>query len=376
MILMNMLVLNNAIAENQAESESSAFQFSADYTGDLLSNFRGGIKPGTNYLGLANINLSFYTQHAGLWHGGEFLLHASNTHGGEPSANLIGDFQVASNIEAGNHTFLYELWYKHSFQNFKVTIGLQDMNTEFANSDAATLYLNSSFGIHSVIADNIQAPIFPITSPGITICYQPVQYLILKSAFYQGCPIDFSDNPYNINWNLTNQQGLLWITEIQLNGHKKNNRNEFKLGSFYHRHCEDAYVENSASGEQLSYDYGFYMVGDHQITKSNFKRHQLKFFYQLGLSPRNDNSAYIGSGCSCTGLISKDGKDELGLAMAWGIFSPKEKYDEIAIELSYKYELANNIYLQPDVQYIIHPGGTNMFLKNATVGIIRFGVEF
>ncbi len=354
-----------------------AFQLSATYKGDFVSNLRGGIKTGTTYLGLADLFIGFDTEKAGLWKGGGFLVHGANSHGGEPSGSLIGDFQVASNIEAGNHTFLYELWYRQTVSNITGIVGLQDLNAEFAASDVASLFLNSSFGIHSVIADNILAPIFPLTSPGITLKWEPSGEFALKTAVYKGCPIDFDSNPYNLNWSLDYLRGLLWVTEARFSRDETEVRpNVLKAGAFYHHHCPESDVVNSEIGNRLAHDWGLYVVGDHQLTASGDEGKGLSAFYQLGVSPRNDNFAYLGAGFAYTGLLSRKGADVLGLAMARGLLTKERGKDETSIELTYKAQLTDQIYLQPDMQYIIHPGGTDVQLKNALVGFLRLGLEF
>jgi len=356
---------------------NTAVQVNVTYKGDFVSNIHGGIETGSTYLGLVDLFLDFDTEKAGLWKGGELLVHGANSHGGEPSADLIGDFQVVSNIEAGDHTFLYELWYKQMISKMCITIGLQDMNVEFAYSDIGALFINSSFGIHSVIADNIAAPIFPLTSPGITICYEATDQIGLKTALYKGCPVDFKSNPHNLEWDLDYQDGLLWITEGQFSWAGNHNRGStLKAGVFFHQHCDDAEVADPETGETREHDYGFYVVGDHQISGENGKEKKLNVFYQLGWSPRNDNFGYFGAGCTYTGLFSKKKTDQAGLAIAWGMLTKERGQDETTFELTYKAQITGNIYFQPDVQYVVHPAGTDTPLSNAVAGLIRLGLEF
>lgn len=368
----------NGYSQTKEDDRSSALQLNATYKGDLVSNFHGGIATGTTYLGLADLYLHFNTEMAGLWNGGDFLIRGANSHGGEPSVHLVGDFQGISNIEAGDHTFLYELWFKQAISNVSATIGLQDMNAEFANSEVSSLFLNSSFGIHSVIADNIAVPVFPLTSLGITLCWDVSEKTILKTAIYSGCPIDFDSNPYNMNWELNKQESLLWVTEGKFSWGKSMDKtnNVLKAGVFFHQHCSEDQVVNTEKGETITYDYGFYLVGDHQVVLSEGERGGLKVFYQVGLSPRNDNFGYFGAGCAYTGLFSSKGNDVLGLAMADGMFTDAHGKDETTFELSYKVQLNHQIYIQPDLQYVVHPGGTDSPLKNATVGMMRLGMEF
>lgn len=375
--VMALLLLTAAkgFSQEGEESRQPAIQLSAIYKGDLVRNFNGGIATGTTYLGLADLFINFDTEKAGLWKGGELLIHGANTHGGEPTSDLVGDFQGVSNIEAGDHTFLYELWYRQSIANFTATIGLQDLNVEFANSEVAALFLNSSFGVHSVIAGNISAPIFPVTKPGLTLSAELSERLTLKSALYKGCPVDFDLNPYNLNWNANYEEGLLWISEGHYSWTGDRNRNNvLKGGFFYHQHCPETEIDMPE--EYVERDYGFYAVGEHHLSLTEDEGRGLKIFYQLGISPRNDNFGYFGAGCSYAGLLSSKGSDVLGLAIAESMLTDAYGHNETTFELTYKVQLNDQMYLQPDVQYVVHPGGTDVNLENATVGFLRLGMEF
>ncbi|HET6559389.1 MAG TPA: carbohydrate porin, partial [Prolixibacteraceae bacterium] len=234
-------------------------------------------------------------------------------------------------------------------------------------------------GVHSVIAGNISAPIFPVTKPGITLSAEVSEKVTLKSAIYKGCPVDFEYNPYNLNWNANYQQGLLWITEGQYSWTGLRNRsNVLKGGVFYHQRCPEPEIHplNGMTWEQIERDYGFYAVGEHQLSLTQDEGQGLKIFYQMGISPRNDNFGYFGAGCSYTGLLSSKGSDILGLAFAESMLTDAYGNNETTFELTYKVQLNDQIYLQPDLQYVVHPGGTDIKLKNATVGFLRLGMEF
>ena len=185
-------------ADNDSTKQASPFLFTASYIGENVFNLSGGIKTGYNYLGFANLNLTFDTEKAGLWKHGVFFINAANTHGKTPSENLFGDLQIASNIEAGNHTYLQELWYRRRLEKVELTVGLQDMNAEFANTENGGLFLNSSFGIPPTFSLNLHAPIFPLTSLGITAKWQISDRFIWLNGVYDGTPTDFGKNPYNI----------------------------------------------------------------------------------------------------------------------------------------------------------------------------------
>jgi porin len=371
-----LLMTMNAYSQPGIENHEPALQLNATYKGDFVHNFQGGITTGSTYLGLADLFVSFDTEKAGLWKGGEFLVHGANTHGGAPSAELVGDFQGISNIEAGNHTFLYELWIRQKFFNVTATVGLQDLNVEFANSNVSSLFINSSFGINSVMATTIVAPIFPVTKPGITVSADISDNIILKSAVYKGCPVDFEANPHNLNWDVNYQEGLLFITEGQYTWTGSKERyNIVKGGVFFHQYCPEDGMYNYQSNHLLK-DHGVYLVGEHQLSLTEDEGEGLKIFYQGAFSPGNENFGYFGAGFSYTGLLSSKGSDVFGLAFADGMRDDNCGNNEISFELTYKVQLSDQLYLQPDMQYVVRPGGTTSRLENATVGLLRVGMEF
>ena len=347
-----------------AQKKESPFTLGAHYVGDLVSNFDGGIQTGTTYLGMATVEAAFDTEKAKWWKGGEVFTKIANTHGGEPTAYLVGDFQGVSNIEAGNHTWLYELWYKQNIGSISITAGLQDLNVNFAASEYGALFTNSSFGVHSSIADNIPAPIFPLTALGLDLEWQISEKHLLKAAIFDGTPDDFENNPFNTNWKLCKTDGFLAVSELQIDKSVIKNKNAcYKLGVYFHEHGD----LNIGTEKNK----GFYFVGDQQITD------KLSAFTQIGLSPKSVNvhNHFYGFGINYNGLIKKRQNDQCGIAVAHAGFDDKSTGNETAIEVTYKYQLSPNIYIRPDVQYIINPVGTGSKLDNALVGFIRLDIS-
>lgn len=136
--------------------------------------------------------------------------------GSTPSENLIGDFQTVSNLEAGNLTYMHEIYYKQTLGKLTTIIGLQDLCAEFVSSENAALYLNSSFGVPSTISSNLPVPIFPLTSIGMQFQYQFSEKIIAKFALFDGLPDDFDINPHNLSWRLSGDDGFLAFSELNL----------------------------------------------------------------------------------------------------------------------------------------------------------------
>lgn len=360
-------------AQTDSIKTESPFSYEASFTGDGISNFRGGIKKGTGFLGLTNIQLTFDTEKAKLWRGGSFHINFSNTFGDTPSGVLVGDVQGFNNIEAGNHTFLQELWFNQQIGKVNITLGLQDMNVDFAASHYGSAYINSSFGIHSTFSSNISSPIFPLTSLGLTILWDITPTLTWKNALYDGEPSDFHQNPFNINWKLSGRDGVLWMSELQKNIEiNRDLPGYYRFGAFVHEHTE---LDTILNTDHKMWRYGLYFVGDQRLILFP-NGHNLGLFTQMSYCPQkeSDNYLYIGGGLSVHGMGNRM-HDHYGIGVAYARLRSKAA-SETAIEAFYKYRINEFMYVQPDLQYILNPLGTDEKLANAFVGTLRFALNF
>lgn len=367
----------NISAQDQPEKKSP-LTFEATYTGDVVRNFSGGIKKGSSYLGLANFKLSFDTEIAHLWKGGQLFINAANAHGGDPSAVLIGDFHTVSNIEADEITYIHELWYKQTINQFEIIAGLQDLNTEFVSSEYGSMFINSTFGTPSTIADNVPSPIFPFTTMGISLKWDISENNTWKIALFDGLPTELERNPYNLKWNFYKDEGVFAVTEYQYKSLFQNKLSgSYRVGVYYHSQLIETDPENIKI-KLFDSNYGIYLIADQMIYQKPGATGGLGIFAQVAISPKaiNTHYRYLGLGLSYQGLISKREEDKLGVAVTNAGFYDDSKKDETIIEISYKAQLTDNFYIQPDFQYVINPEGTEQNLENAMVGFIRFGFNF
>ena len=263
-----------------------------------------------------------------------------------------------------NLTWLYEFWYRQRFGNLSVTVGLQDLNVNFAADECAAGFTNSSFGIHSSIADNIPSPIFPLTALGVNLNWDISPSMVLKMAVFDGTPDDLENNPYNIHWQLSREQGVLTVGELQLNRSLfANKRGNYKIGGYFHQH-NDSTNEEQQNG-------GIYFAGNQQITD------KIDVFSQIGLSPkRNNHNHYYSIGLKYSDIFKNRPDDYMGMAVAYAGIDSNPNGGETVIEIIYQCQICSNVYIRPDIQYIVNPAGTDQKLGNALVAMMRFGVEF
>lgn len=361
---LTLLFVVRPISAETGKSPVVPFEFGASYVGESANILQGGLQRGSTYEGMANIRFSFLTEKAGWWRGGSFLMTGANTHGGTPSSDLIGDFQVVSNIEAGDLTYLHECWYRQEVGAWTFIVGLQDLNSEFVFTESANLFLNSSFGTHSTIASNVPSPIFPLTSLGVHLQYAFSPKWAVKVAVFDGMPEDLDYNPHNISWNLNSDDGYLAFAEFDVA--------DLKMGAYYHNHGF-----SSVGSDPSLPNYGMYLSGDKTLYQCASGR-TLNSFVQFSISPasKNNNNWYLGGGIHYTGLLLSRLEDEFGLAFAHASLQHSANGSETTLEMTYKVKVCEHVFLQPDMQYIIHPAGTNGTPENALAALFRFGIEF
>lgn len=361
-----------------AQEKAAAIEFSGAYTFDLASNLYGGIKQGNAYLGNVDLNFDFDTERLNLWNRGHFFVYLLNNHGNSLS-ELLGDYQIANNIEAESHTRLYEIWYEHNFDFWSILIGQHDLNSVFAVSETGLFFINSSFGIQPDLSTNFPASIFPLATLGGVIRWRIGDHFKVHHAIYDGDPGTESNNPNSLNWKISKEEGALLINEVQYTTQKDSlQQSTFKFGHW--RHTQDRVVD------QVSYtnSQGIYFINDHIVYRNKTSGGTLSAFSQLGLSLNKHNpvQAYLGGGLLYQGISPKRVDDGIGLAIGHTYFSDsyqsnfkKGLKNETAIELSYQWITKGRWTFQPNVQYILNPG-SNSQLPNALMGLIRFGLSW
>ncbi len=348
----------------------------ASYVGDFTNNVRGGITTGSGFLGMAAVTIVIEAPEGSALAGGSLLLKAVNTHGAQPSALLTGDFQVMTNIEAGDHTYLQEAWYSQRLGDVSLTFGLQDMNAKFAVNEYSCMYLNSSFGVHSTIASNVAAPVFPLTSLAGTVAWNATDRLLLLASVFDGAPLAFERNPHNLKWHFSPRDGIFGVCEAQFRiGREDALHGWVKAGVYEFDRTASGGMAADSEEPVIRNNYGLYFTYDQTVAGIANTAGGVAVFARASISPEryNDNYHFAGAGVNYYGFFREDGSDAAGIAVAHaGLGSAA---DETVIELTYRTPVMNGITLQPDVQYIINPGGTGEALPNCMAVTVRCGVE-
>lgn len=345
------------------------------YTGDLVSNLSGGIRKGATYLGLANVSLEFNPEKAGLWRNGHLFLNLAWSHGGEPSSSMTGDFHGISNIEAGNHLFVQEIGLLQKTGNMEWRAGLLDLNASFACNETGGGFLNSSFGIPSLITNNVPAPVYPLTSLGLHAHYEFSERISAGLAIHDGLPLDFENNPYNLRWQPGAKHGLFLLAEGRLSLQKEQSDFIAKTGFYYHSGSFHPLKEGEEDFIHAS-NRGCYLIVESTL-KTWDHAGKLDGFIQIASSPwhKNHHHGYLGVGITFTADPAIRIPGQAGFAFACATFDRFHGKCETTFEFYLKHEISPGFYIQPDFQYILHPGGATPVADHAFAFLLRTGFQ-
>jgi porin len=380
------------------------------YDGDIFSNLSGGLQRGSAYVGNLHLQLSFDGQRLINWPGMTAFVSALATHGGQPGA-FSGDAQGVSNMSATPDFRLYEAWLQqNSFDNrFSILMGRYDLNTEFYRMTTASLFLNSSFGIGPEFGQSgLAGPsIFPSTSVGIRFAYKPAPNIVLRTAIFDGAPVDRPDGSVGA---FKKDDGLLIVSEAAFldrpaaSERQPNMRfrigrasglppydNKLAFGGWYYTASFDDLSAVDAQGNALRRrgSSGAYMLIDRTLFKDqDDPKKRLAGFLQMGIADDRVNrfGSYIGTGLATTGLFRGRPNDELGFAVAiarnGSHYLDLQQFQgmptsrtETAFELTYLAQITDWFAVQPDIQYIIHPN-TDPSLRNVLAFQLRFEFSY
>ena len=145
----------------------------------------------------------------------------------------------------------------------------------------------------------------------------------------------------------------------------KGKEGKYQIGSWIKTGKYQTYTDNFERN-----NYGFYSGFEQKLTdKFDDKSGGLSIFSQFGYARSNINDVpyYFGAGLVFKGITQKRKQDSIGFAFSWHQFNRhlhrmENSTAEKVLELFYKIKLTELFYIQPDIQYIIKPYGSE---KNA-----------
>jgi len=410
---------------NRKAIGEAGIRWRAIYTGDLPTNLSGGISRGTTYNSRLEFGVQADLEKLTGWSGALFNVSAFAITGPGLSTVHLGNLLTVSNIEATPTVRLFELWIEQKIGTFaSLRIGQLAADSEFITSEYAGVFINGTFGWPGIAGINLPSggPAYPLATPGARIELDFGGGTKFRAAIFNGDPsvpgaIDPQRaNRYGTNFRL--QDPPLLIAELE-HAYKLGAAalpGMIKVGAWYHT-GEFADQRFDAIGLSLANpvssgvpglwrgDWGPYAVIDQMLMRlSPDGKRNIGGFARVSVSPDAQNLAdfYFDTGINVKGLFASRPDDVFGIAFAYAGISnrvrgldsdirffttpgyPIRDYEAV-LEITYRAEIVPGWTVQPDFQYIFHPGGNvpnpndpamRRVVKNAAVIGVRSTMQF
>ena len=378
----------------ERQAVERGIDFTATYIGEVVANASGGIQRGAVYEGLFGLALELDLARLGLWENAKIHISSIYPHGRSPSARLTGDLLAVSNIDAWESFRLYHLWYEHNLfdQRLSIRFGQLAADEEFAGTNPGASFLNAAFGWPAFISANTvnTGPAYFAPASGLRVRVTPTETTFFQAGIFDGDSFDDlggdpRPNESGTRFHLDAGQGLFAIAETGLNLELSEHRlpGEYKAGIWYHSGsfesiAEAASVPNAIALPEHEGNHGIYLAAEQMVWREPSQDEQgLSLFARVGYSPpdRNLFEWVADGGMTYTGFFPGREHDTLGLGIVFArisddlrrverrtraqVGSPAMISDhEMVLEGTYMVYVNQYLSLQPDIQWVHHPGGS------------------
>ena len=371
-------------------------QMGLNYINDVMANTTGGLKRGAIYQGRLEYTFDACLGKLIGWPDANFHVNFYQTHGTGLSRYYVGNVLTTSLIEALPATRLFEIFIQQKLFDGKLDIrfGQLAADSEFVASSYVNVLMNASFGWPAILAANLPSggPAFPLATPGVRVKYQLAAPLLLMAGLYNGDPAGPGlDDPqrrdnHGLNFRVRDKPFLIGEAAYQysladaLPG-------TVKIGAWRHfgsfsdqRFGTDGFSladpASNATPRRHRGNYGYYAVLDQLLWQKPAADagNGIGAFARVFGNPadRNQIGFYADGGLNFKGLMAARPNDAFGIgasfarvssrlkgldhdALAFGGTAPVRNY-EAGLEAGYTFAIVDGWTIQPDIQYIFHPG--------------------
>lgn len=351
--------------------------WSIAYFGQLASNPVGGESQGTSYKQDIAAAVFLDLQRLAGWQGGYF----ASSFDYKPEAKSLSTDFVGNQfpVQLGNYdddgaTRLVHLALGQQILDNKaeLVVGRIITGEDFATLRLACTSLNQAVCSNPInAAQNISFPSYPNAVWGGRLKVQPGDSWYAQAGsylVYEG----FSDSDlHGVGFSAPAGSGALTIAEAgyRVGGDRvwSGPPGTYKLGGYY----DGQRLEDVASKDAVSGTWGVYTLAEQMLYSEDDTYLQgLSAFGALSYAPpdRNPIELMLAGGVSYEGLIPGRDRDALALVFAYGQYGADLRRGErargeatqdheVLLELNYRITLAPWIFVQPDLQGILHPSG-------------------
>jgi porin len=374
------------------------------WVSDMLGNPIGGQRQGFTEFDNTGLDIHFDLEKLLEINKAQFHVSMSQRSGSSLTRNYIGNTFNVQQVCCGSTFRLVDVDYEQKFceETVDVRLGRFAQGDEYLFSPYYTVFVNNGFCGNPVgIFFNVPGfKAYPTATWGARLRVNPSERTYVSGGVFNGDP-DLGDNDVH-GADFSFKGPLFAILEAAYihNGAKTDEGmvGNYKAGIYYNGGTFDEFItlapcacgSGVAAGTQEG-NYGFYVLADQVIYRLGPKgtRQGAALFGCFLFAPDENINTFpffFNGGLVFRGLVPRRPEDFGGFGVIYGDYSsdlqesqvlqglaPQEY--EIVLEWTYSILMAPGLRFQPDVQYILKPGGTGD-IPNAVALGFQVAVSF
>jgi porin len=380
----------------------------ATYTSIISGNPSGGIRQtGPKYAQDINFGLTFDMGQLVDWKGATLNVNSVDRIG-KTIRPEVGSIYDPVQIYGGQTLTLYNVTLEQKFWNDKAAfkIGRLSPGDDFAESPLYNFYINNGIdGQIRAVIDDTRFSTYPFATWGARLRFDPSPEFNLQTGIFEVSDQLFSPARRGLNFTVNGKDGILLVQQLGWTpefGRQPVNPAGSGVGATFPsvrglpgHYFIGGYWSNSnypqfGTAVRARISYGFYAHADQMIYReAPGSDSGLVAFGTVACAPQPNISIIpfqLSGGALYQGLIPDRPKDmsifgvihgDLSGDYADAAISPLggRPVSETDLEIGYRVQVTDFAYFQPDVQYIVSPGGTGN-ISNALILGLQIGLNF
>jgi len=371
----------------RSELADKGYTFFAYLNGIVAGNVSGGINSGTALASDLYAGMTVDLQKAMGWDGWTFNLSGIDRAGASIDPDVGGIYSVMQ-LVGGQTYFLYNVSLEKTWDNGKYAFkfGRITATDDFAGSPFYGYYLSNSINgqIRAVLFDGVMTS-YPFGVWGARFQYTPSDRFRAKLGVYQLTQNMWDPDYHGTDFAIRSSDGVSVMGQLEWSWKTSTGPGHFNLGM----NAVSFPMPNFNSDDTTNPFFRYYAQADQQVTAESPGSDQgLYLFGTLAYTDQQEPALVpfqTSLGAQYVGPIRGRNEDRLIFGTTYGQLSDDYAAEQRALgngdpdyewilELGYRIQLTKFAYIQPDIQYVVQPGGTGD-IPDATVIGMQFGVS-
>ncbi|MGH7786717.1 MAG: carbohydrate porin [Candidatus Binatia bacterium] len=361
------------------------------YQTDILGNATGGIDRKVRYYHDISLVLGLDLEKIARLPGARFVASMSSRAGVSLSDEDIGNVFNVAQVCCEPQTRLVDLAWEQTLWNRRLSYRIGHLATgdDFAASPFFDQFVTSGIDANpGSLAFNVPFTEYPAATAGAMVKLRPLPHWFVQAGVYNGSASNVGRKGVNLGFDV--DQGILVVAETgyrlappiggqKLPGH-------YRVGGYYHTGRFSRF--DAPSGSQLPSDNeygngGYYFLLDQTVyRRTGATQGGVSPFLSLAFAPSeeiNEFPFFFNAGVVYDGPFASRPNDAILFGILYGAFSrdlrrsqagsPSGQQDfEMVLEWSYVIALGPWLQFQPDIQYVVRPGGTGNIPDSLVLG--------